>query len=338
MYRKIRTVALILVAVALAAAGATAASSPSVSTGGTSHVTQTSADLLGTINPNGSKTSYYFEWGLTNSYGVTGHTHSAGNGTKPVTAKASPTGLIPGTVYHYRLIGSNRYGTSTGRDRTFKTTGHPPAGATTGPPTNPTTGGVTLTGVIAPNGASTDWAFQYGLTTSYTSQTNLGTVAASSPPVIIAYPLSGLAPGTIFHYRLVAYHGSLASYGADQIFMTEPSPAPKPRLTTDTRPRHARTKPFVFTTRGRVIGPSTTPAQFDCTGAVAVRFTLSKRTVAYFLAPVQPDCTYSAQMTFNHKPGHGAKNRKVKLVVAVRFHGNGYIAPVQGHYVTVTLG
>ncbi|MBV8220530.1 MAG: hypothetical protein JO325_18855, partial [Solirubrobacterales bacterium] len=60
------------------AALAIAAASPSVTTGSDSHVTDTSAELLGTINPNGNSTAYYFEWGLTAAYGVASVEHSAG--------------------------------------------------------------------------------------------------------------------------------------------------------------------------------------------------------------------------------------------------------------------
>ncbi len=340
MHRRFLTIVLVLGVLAASAAVAVAASSPAVSTGSAKSITQTGATLTGTVNPNGSATSYIFEWGLAkNTYGALGHVHSAGNGTKSVAAKATPTGLIPGTVYHYRLVATNRYGTSTGSDRTFKTSGHPPPGATTGPASGVTTSAITLTGVISPNGATTTWEFQYGTSANYSSQTNLGSVAAGSAAQTVSYAVTGLAPGTVFHYRLVAFHSvGPTSYGADEIFMTEPSPAPTPRVTTDTRPRFAHAKPFVLRTKGRVIGPSAILPQFDCSGQVAVRYLLGKRTLAYFLAPVQPDCTYSAQMVFNHKPGHGAKNRRVKLVIAIRFHGNGYLTPAQGHYVAVILG
>ncbi len=340
MHRRFLTLVVALGALAASAAIAGAASSPSVSTGSAKSITQTGATLTGTINPNGSATSYVFEWGLAkNTYGALGHVHSAGKGTKDVSAKATPTGLIPGTVYHYKLVATNRYGTSSGSDRTFKTSGHPPPGATTGPASGVTTSGITLTGVISPNGAATTWAFQYGPTASYGYQTNTGDIAATSTAAPVSYPLADLAAGTLFHYRLVAFHtGFPPSYGADQIFMTEPSPAPTPRVTTDTRPRFAHSKPFVLTTKGRLIGPASILPQFDCTGQVAVRYYLGRRTIAYFLAPVQPDCTYSTQMVFDRKPGHGPKNRKVKLVVAIRFHGNGYLKPVQGHYVAVILG
>ena len=97
------------------AAFAVAAASPSVTTGTHSHVTDTSAELQGTINPNGNSTAYYFEWGLTTAYGVTSVEHSAGHGTKPVAVSTTASDLIPGTVYHYRLVAANGSGSATGR-------------------------------------------------------------------------------------------------------------------------------------------------------------------------------------------------------------------------------
>jgi hypothetical protein len=83
---------------------AVAASSPAVTTGTHSHVTDTSAVLHGTINPNGSATAYYFEWGLTTACGVTSVEHSAGHRTSPVSVSATAGELILGTIYHYRLV------------------------------------------------------------------------------------------------------------------------------------------------------------------------------------------------------------------------------------------
>jgi hypothetical protein len=90
MKRKLETlvpaVSLVLSAVLFlgVAAVAVAASSPATTTGTHSHVTDTTAVLHGTINPNGSTTTYYFEWGLTTAYGVNSVAHSAGHGTLPV--------------------------------------------------------------------------------------------------------------------------------------------------------------------------------------------------------------------------------------------------------------
>ncbi len=103
MRRKIQVLAAVLTGSAVLAGAAGAASSPAVVTGGTSSRTNTSAVLDGTVNPNGSSTTYYFQWGLTTGYGATSKPASAGNGTTTVAVKTTAAGLTPGTTYHYRL-------------------------------------------------------------------------------------------------------------------------------------------------------------------------------------------------------------------------------------------
>src|SRR5512142_978327 len=126
-----RTLALLMAAAGAAgvwwmAAVAVAASSPAVTTGGHSGVADTRAALHGSVNPNGSATTYYFQWGLTNAYGLQSVARSAGHGTKAVAVSAIATGLIPGTTYHYRLVATNAAGTTAGADRTVTTAGNPP--------------------------------------------------------------------------------------------------------------------------------------------------------------------------------------------------------------------
>jgi phosphodiesterase/alkaline phosphatase D-like protein len=327
------------VAVAVSGAGvALAASSPAVSTGKASSVKQQSAVLNGTINPNGSDTTYFFQWGLTNSYGVNGATHSAGSGTKVVSAHETASGLIPGTVYHYRLVATNSFGTSAGADRTFKTAGHPPPGVSTGPASQVGRNTSTLTGVISPNGQSTTWFFQWGTTTSYGNNTTGGTVAASNAPSTVSQALAGLQAGTIFHYRLVGTHGGTSTNpGADEIFMTEPNVRPRPLVTRRTKPLHARHRPWTFTTTGSVFHPKSIPNQFACTGFVGIRYFTGGKRVNFVLVPLQPNCTYSAQAVFHRKPGRGPKNRVVTLHALVHFRGNGYIAPAYARVQTLTL-
>ena len=82
--------------------------------------------LGGTLDARGLRTRWYFEYGTTSSYGsVTADQFSTG-GSTPVSAALS--GLTPDTTYHYRLVGVNPDGTSTGADRTFITPKLPPGG------------------------------------------------------------------------------------------------------------------------------------------------------------------------------------------------------------------
>jgi hypothetical protein len=108
-----------LAALALPVA-AQAAGTPKASTGGAREISYASATLGGTVNPNGSNTSYYFQYGPTKAYGSQTAISDAGSGATAV--RLAISGLQPITVYHYRLVAVNASGVSTGGDNAFKTT------------------------------------------------------------------------------------------------------------------------------------------------------------------------------------------------------------------------
>jgi hypothetical protein len=336
MNRTLKLLVAMVAAFAVTAAVASAASSPAVSTESAGSVGSTSAVLRGSIKPNGAKTGYQFTWGLTTSYGTVSRTRSAGsNATHSVGVSLALHHLLPGTVYHYRLIAENRFGGSIGADRAFKTKGNPPPYAATGPISQVNSDGATVTAVINPNHEKTAWYFQYGPSTTYTSRTFSETVAAGGAPVTVSAQLPGLQSGTIFHYRIVAVNRGITELGADATFMTYPSHPPLARVRARTTPRHARHRPFVFTTSGRLVPPSTTPSRFACSQNVQIRFYLGRHRVARTLAPVQANCTFSAQTVFRHRPG---RRHPARLRVFVQFLGNGYLARNRARMEHVNLG
>lgn len=112
----------VLATACVAAAPASAATKPSATTGGAKAVTYDTATLGGSVNPGGSATSYYFQYGPTRAYGGQSAIGSAGAGTKGVSVGVGIGGLQPITIYHYRLVAVNADGTSLGADHTFQTT------------------------------------------------------------------------------------------------------------------------------------------------------------------------------------------------------------------------
>src|SRR5437773_6715901 len=62
----------------------------------------------------------------------------------------------------------------------------------------------TVTGTVNPNGQATNRYFEYGTTTSYGSKTASVGVGSGTANVDVSAALAGLAPGTTYHYRLVA--------------------------------------------------------------------------------------------------------------------------------------
>jgi hypothetical protein len=114
-----------LVALAALASPATALGAsgpPIVTTGAAEQVGYGSAVLSGRVTPDGSNTSYYFQYGPTRAYGGQSTIADAGTGTKPVEVSVPIGGLDPLTIYHYRLVAVNSAGATLGADRSFMTT------------------------------------------------------------------------------------------------------------------------------------------------------------------------------------------------------------------------
>jgi hypothetical protein len=86
--------------------------------------TDTGARLNGYVDPNGSATSYRFEYGLDSTYGTSvpaGPGAEAGSGAGPIPVSRQLTGLRPGSTYHYRVVAEWAGGTVASPDRTFST-------------------------------------------------------------------------------------------------------------------------------------------------------------------------------------------------------------------------
>jgi hypothetical protein len=95
---------------------------PTATTEAVSEVQQTQAKLNGSVNPNGSDTHYYFQYGTTTSYTSSTISTDAGSGVSSVPVSATIANLEPGTVYHYRVVATGAAGEEVkGSDQTFTT-------------------------------------------------------------------------------------------------------------------------------------------------------------------------------------------------------------------------
>jgi hypothetical protein len=131
-------------------------------------------------------------------------------------------------------------------------------------------GSATIAGIVDAFGTASTYRFQYGTSSAYGEATV--PVAFSNGPQEVSSQLSGLAPGTTYHFRLVAENAAGRTEGADQTFTTLPLPpglaygraAPRRtratlRATLDARGvtaewwvRYGRTRPYGHSTRMRV--------------------------------------------------------------------------------------
>jgi hypothetical protein len=99
----------------------TTLSPPSVATGPATSVTNSSAVVNATVNPEGKATNYYFQYGTTTGYGTLTNGASAGSGTSTVPVHATLSNLLPNATYHFRVVARNSGGSITGSDATFTT-------------------------------------------------------------------------------------------------------------------------------------------------------------------------------------------------------------------------
>jgi len=190
---------------------------PIVSTLPASSVTSSSADMNGSVNPNGATTSAYFQYGPTTNYGYS--TGSATGITSTESVYSTWSGLSPNTTYHYRIVASNSGGTTYGNDMPFTTsTAQAAPTATTLAATSITSSSATLNASVNPNGAATTVYFQWGTTTSYGSSSTPGSIGTQS--FTLNYPISGLSPNTLYHFLIVAYNSGGTNYGSDLTFTT----------------------------------------------------------------------------------------------------------------------
>ena len=96
----------------------------------------------------------------------------------------------------------------------------PRAGTDTLAATAVTDNGVTLNGLVRPNGSATTVTFEYGLTETY------GSVAAAVPSPVaggetaVAATLANLTPGSVYHFRVKAVNAGGTATGVDRTFAT----------------------------------------------------------------------------------------------------------------------
>ena len=196
-----------------------------VRTGAAEDVTGRTAKLTGSLAPDGTDVHYYFQYGT--EAGVYGSTSPAPPGTdagsaeESIAAHTELSGLEPNTTYHYRLIAENAFGAAYGEDESFTTNAYPAiAGEWV---SNVASSSATLQAQLDPGNADTTYHFEYGATSGYGASVPAPDRDAGSGrgEVLAGVHVQGLAPGTAYHYRVVATNEVGTVDGADHVFTTE---------------------------------------------------------------------------------------------------------------------
>jgi multidrug efflux pump subunit AcrA (membrane-fusion protein) len=98
-----------------------ASARPATTTSAAANVLTTTATLGGSIDPNGSETTYYFEYGKTASYGSRTAAAKLDATATATTVSVAVSGLKPDTAYLFRLVAANAAGTTMGIGQVLKT-------------------------------------------------------------------------------------------------------------------------------------------------------------------------------------------------------------------------
>lgn len=201
---------------------ATAASAPpSVTTGAVTAVEPATVTVSGSVNPNGTATTWSFEYGLETNANYPSSTpiKSVGSGKSAVSVSASLSGLAAATSYHYRLVATSAAGKTDGSTGVFNTSAAPVV--VTGGASAVGASRATFKATVDPEALATTWYFQYGTTTNYGSKTAAKTLVASPNATTVSVAVTSLLPRTTYHFRIVATSGAGTSYGADLSLTTD---------------------------------------------------------------------------------------------------------------------
>src|SRR3989344_2430588 len=137
---------------------------PTTKTTAQTGVSITTANLHGQVQPNGSETTFWFEYGKTSQLGLVTAFQSAGSGSSFSSVSVSVSNLQPITKYFFRLNAQNQFGTVNGEILNFTTTGPTAASAptvTTTPASAVTDSSAKLHADVNPHGAMTTYWFEY---------------------------------------------------------------------------------------------------------------------------------------------------------------------------------
>ncbi len=145
-------------------------------------VTETTAKVGFTINPNGAATTYTIEYGPTTSYGQKTTPVEIGATSGPQSLTQTLTGLEPGKTYHFRVLATNLAAPKGvgGADQSFTTESNAPLGVTGKSVSG--TAGVKLSATVA---TFTD-ADPSGVASDYTASINWGDGSSSTAGTVSA--------------------------------------------------------------------------------------------------------------------------------------------------------
>jgi len=183
---------------------------PTVSAVTASSITGTEATITWTTNESSDSR---VDYGATTAYGS-----NRTNASLVTSHSISLSGLTPGTTYHYKASSKDASGNNgQGSDLTFTTldTVAPTLSSVSSGSITETTATITWT-----TNEPADGLVVFGPTTSYGSNDSSAALTTSH-----SFSLTGLTPGSVYHYRVTSKDAALNSSNSGDLTFTTASPA-----------------------------------------------------------------------------------------------------------------
>lgn len=202
---------------------------PAVTAEAPSGVTQTTATLHASVDPNGGTVKECrFEYGTSTAYGKSVECSSLpGGGHAAVPVSAPVSGLEAQKTYDFRIVVANSGGSGEGED-SFETLAPSPPTVETEAATSVTQSAATLNATVDPNGSELkECSFEYG--TSLPSgqlAPCASTPGRESAEVPVSGTIGGLAPASTYLFRIIAKNEAGPAVEGEELSFTTAAPAP----------------------------------------------------------------------------------------------------------------
>ena len=252
-----------------------------------------------------------------------------GSGSSAVGVHATLEGLAPNTTYFYRLTASNTVGPAEGEVQELLTLPDPPQVAT-GEAAGIGPYSAVINATVNPGASGhaaqddTTYHFQYSSDESFGSHTATLDAGEGTSPVPVHAQLEGLAPGTTYHYRILASNDNnqtpQITTGQPHTFTTVATPpvlsgAEAAQITTSSALVTATLQPQGLPTRWELtLGTSPQTLEYKAAGnsmspeaepiGAPLENLQSNTTYYYKLTATNPDgSTETPEATFTTPPG-----------------------------------
>jgi hypothetical protein len=191
------------------------------------------ATLNGSFDPDGEAAEYWFEYGLAApDYGL-----KTAVGNQPASTGVTPVALpvdeLPsGQTFHFRIVAQNAKGTTYGQDLTFRTAAAPEISGLQATKLLGTS--AMLNARIDPVGSNTSYHFDYGTSDSYGHTVPAEDESIGTEAQTVSQPISGLDPGSTYHFRVTATNAEGTTVSPDATFDYQPPNCPNALVRQET--------------------------------------------------------------------------------------------------------